>query len=464
MPYMTKLRLTKFRLNSYGFANQILNLMTVAIFSFCFLNLVVQDVNAIRKKTESPKSVIVVKDYKWASGGMGRAAILGEITLENRGEEDYENIAIEVDLYSGNGISIGSLRSMISDVLRSGSEKTFYNIEFGMMHSELQNTVARVVGAELIEDEDSTQVKDIILVKDWEWIGGQYGTEGILKELTLVNKSNENWKDVKIRVDFSGASNVKVGSKGFAGRAVIHDVIPAKGEVTFKDVNVGFRHPGASRDMVSVVSAKLISEKELRYRIAQKEGKSVKRLESDANLDKSLQQDYESQGSKRLSLSERYKKRLEQEREGASVGLEDSVALKEPAIGSEQKPLQDKEQLPDKQTTLAQDQYEVEEVPLPRHDIIVEDFVWGGGVAQTIGKISEITLSNKSGIDYAKIEFKVKFFSFRGGSPTSSNRAIIYDVLPAHSRRTFRDIEAGFLNAAPEEVRIEVIDAVPFAR
>jgi hypothetical protein len=96
--------------------------------------------NAVDRTLEAPKRVLLVKDYKWASGGMGRPAIMKEITLQNVGKYDYENISIEVDLYTKNDIPLGSLRGTIHDILPHGSEKTFYNVKFGIMSAELQNT------------------------------------------------------------------------------------------------------------------------------------------------------------------------------------------------------------------------------------------------------------------------------------------------------------------------------------
>ena len=99
---------------------------------------------------------------------MGRSAIMSEITIENRGENDYEDLAVEVDFYTANDIPLGSLRTTIKEILPAKSEKTFYNLNFGIMHSELKNSVARVVNAELIEKGSPTQAKDLILVKNWE--------------------------------------------------------------------------------------------------------------------------------------------------------------------------------------------------------------------------------------------------------------------------------------------------------
>ncbi len=477
-----------------------INILMLVVFSFFLINTALPNAQAAKSQKESVKRVIVVKDYKWASGGMGRPAILSEITLENRGVNDYKDISIEIDLYTKNDIPLGSLRRTINEILPSKSEKTFYNINFGIMHSELQNTVARVVAADLIEKGTPTQAKDLILVKNWEWSGGQYGTEGILKEITLDNKSGEAWKDIKIRIDFLGTKGGKMGVKGFTSRAVIHDVIPPRSEKTFTGINVGFRHPDARKVSISVMEAKPISDKELKIKMAKKEGKKArkkkkKKKKSSADGDGEYTDDddsYDSSGRK-LSLSEKYKKQLQEEQgitappadpgsTGSETTSEDQLALStEPA----EQPKSVKEvitapkvedsagdtstaQVDEADGSEDEEEYEYEyeeEVPLPTEDIVVEDFVWGGGsVPQTMGRISEITLRNISGIDYTKIELKVEFFSLKEETPMYSNRATIVDVLPANSKKTFKNIKAGFMNAIPQEVRIRVLGAIPFSQ
>jgi hypothetical protein len=475
-----------------------LNILMLIVFSFFLTNASLPNAQAAKNETESAKRVLVVKDYKWASGGMGRPAILSEITLENRGVNDYKDISIEIDLYTKNDIPLGSLRRTINEILPSKSEKTFYNLNFGIMHSELQNTVARVVAAELIEKGTPTQAKDLILVKNWEWSGGQYGTEGILKEITLDNRSGEAWKDIKIRVDFLGIKGGKMGVKGFTSRAVIHDIIPPRSERTYKDINVGFRHPDARSVDISVMEAKPISDKELKIKMAKKEGKKAvkkkktKKVSSADGDEESADTDssYDSSGRK-LSLSEKYKKKLEEEQgitaqpsdTGPAVG--ESTSTDQVALSGEstEKPKSVKEVITApkaedgaESTTTAkvdeadgsenEEEYEYEEeVPLPTEDIVVEDFVWaGGGVPQTMGRINEITLRNISGITYTKIELKIDFFSFKEETPMFSNRATIVDVLPANSKKTFKNIKAGFMNAIPQEVRIKVLDAIPFSQ
>ena len=131
------------------------HILQTLIFSFLFLFAYsityLTQAHAKSDDTETPEDVINVRDYKWSSGGMGRPGIIGEIILENTGKDDYEDIELEVDFYSNNDIPLGSLRSTINDVLQSGTTKTFKNISLGIMHSELERTIIRVVGAERIE-------------------------------------------------------------------------------------------------------------------------------------------------------------------------------------------------------------------------------------------------------------------------------------------------------------------------
>jgi len=452
----------------------------LVLLSFFTAGLPLQDAYAQRGKSpEQAKRVIAVKDYQWSSGGKGRPGIMREITLENKGKMDYQNIVIEVDFYTTNDIPLGSLRTTINEVLPAGSEKTFYNLNFGLMHSELKNSIARIAGAELIEKGKPSQAKDLIAVENWEWSGGQYGTEGVLKQITLVNKSSQNWKDIKIRVDYLGLSGGKVGVRGFTSRAVIHDILPAGSIRTYKDINIGFRHPDAKKVSISVMSAKPISAKELRYKQAKKDGKSVKRgkkgkkRRSPGDAEDGEDSEFYSPEGERLSLSDRYKQKkgIPLDTGDGGTGSSDQVAMYERG-DAENMSVRDaitKGSSGYSQTAQADageyedEEYEYEdEVPLPQDDIVVEDFVWGGGVTQTIGIIKELTLTNISGIDYTKIDLKIDFFSFQQETPMFSNRVTIFEVLPANSKKTFKNVKAGYLNAIPEEVRIEVMDAIPF--
>ena len=172
--------------------------------------------------SEKPESVIIVEDYKWGQSTPGSVGIIREITLRNKGKSTYKNIEIEVNLYTNNDIPLGSLRATIKDELPTGSKKVFHNISLGLMHSELQQSVVSVVGAELVEPEGipPSSPKDVITVKNWQWTGGQYATEGIFKEITLENKSKTNYRDIKLRLDYLSGSGELLSTT----RAVIHDI------------------------------------------------------------------------------------------------------------------------------------------------------------------------------------------------------------------------------------------------
>ena len=143
---------------------------------------------------------IVIEDYTWAASTMGGQAMLRDITLKNTSLQEFQNIDIEIELFTINSIPQGSLRGTIHDVLPAGATKTFEKVKFGLMHSDLQRSIARVVRADYIQTGTPDQPSDLILVTNWEWQGGQYGTQGILKEITLENRSNQNYKDIKIRI------------------------------------------------------------------------------------------------------------------------------------------------------------------------------------------------------------------------------------------------------------------------
>ncbi len=504
-----------------GLLRNLLVTLFVSVFSFCILTPVV---SAALKKPESPKNVILIKDYKWQSGGMGTVGIIKEIRLENKGKRDYKNVEIEVDLYTTNDIPLGSLRSTIHDVLEAGSEKTFYNVNFGFMHSELQKTVLRVVGAEVVEKGPPSLPRDLILVKNWEWTGGQYSTEGILKEITLENKSGNHYKDIKIKVDNLGVGGSgKVGYEGYTSRVVIHDVLPARSTRTFRNVNVGFKHPDTKETYISVMDATQISAKELNYRLAEKgepikkQAKRVAKKTEGETGEKRVQgaEGGDTKGSPKLTLAERYRQKLAQkgeegisntppsggktpsesskkvESEVASISpKEKETASTEPGeeSGSQEGVMgrrsrikkgitglfkggsQETEEkgsskgeaevLPaEEKASAVLEAPEEEEEAIPKDDIVVKDFEWGGGIAGTIGVLNEITLENRSGITYRNIQIEIEFYSSSPRRPIGSNRITIYDVLPPNSEKVFRDLKVGFLNAVPDDVIIRVVDA-----
>ena len=424
---------------------------------------------------------IVIEDYTWGASTMGSQAILTEITLKNTSLQEFENIDIELELFTTGSIPQGSLRGTIKDVLPAGETKTFKNIKFGLMHSDLQRSIARVVRADYVQTGTPNQPSDLIIVNNWEWQGGQYGTEGILKELTLENRSDQNYKDIKIKIsDLGVRGSSKVGTEGYTSNVVIHDILPAKSTSTYTNVNVGFRHPDATGTHIYVMDAKQLSNKELRA-IIKKERKEGK-FDTAQKVEITL----EEEPDRRLSLAERYRQKLEEsdvsfqsevadtevtgdtgvEIPQDSITEESSTVTETVATRTEQKGFEKEDILRNKPSDeiipkeielgYAQD----DDIALPKFDIVVKDFTWGSGVPGSQGIIRELKLENTSGITYSKIDILVEFLSSTG-VPLASNKVKIVDVLPPKSTKTFENLKLGIIVVLPNknDIRITVKDA-----
>ena len=434
---------------------------------------------------------IVVEDYTWGSSTIGNQGILKNITLKNTSLQKFENINIEVELYSVNGVPLGSVRGTVNDELPPGETKTFEKVKLGLMHTDMQRSLARVVSADFVETGTPVLPQNLILVKNWEWLGDQYGTEGILKEITLENKSNNNYRNVKIRVNDLGVrGSGKVGTEGYATSVVIHDILPAQSTSTYTNVNVGFRHPDATGTHIYVSDAREISDKELRYIIKkeQKEGKHDTAQKVRISID--------GDSDRQRSLADRYRKRLEDtnvahrgetaesldktaseladkapsglsldEKFDQGISVSEEVAKREQMEKSPQE--FDKESILRRKTSEKIMPKELnlgytsdDEVALPGHDIQVKDFKWGSGIPGSQGIIKEVTLKNTSGIAYSKIDLEVEFQS-SAGVPLASHDFTVVDVLPPHATKTFENIKLGVIVVLPNEkdMKITVKDA-----
>ncbi|MGH7791534.1 MAG: hypothetical protein ACREOB_04390, partial [Thermodesulfobacteriota bacterium] len=300
---------------------------------------------------------------------------------------------------------------------------------------------------------------------------------------------------------------------------------------------VGFKHPAARESYISVIDAKLISAKELRYRLAEK-GVRVKTkpkkvakktgVETGGESAEDQSQISEktiSEEESNLTLAERYRKKLtqkseeerstpqspettessgeiskESESEGEEIALkssgekkaideeaqeedeveeesasEDGIIGKASKLGkrivgvfkgdSEETQEETEEtevsSTEGEATTVLEipEEEEEEEVAIPKDDIIVKDFKLGGGTAGTIGILEEITLENRSGINYRNIQLAVEFFAGSDRRPLGSNKITIYGSLPANSEKVFRNVKIGFLNSIPEDMAIRAVDA-----
>ncbi|MGI9553938.1 MAG: hypothetical protein ACR2NC_03350 [Thermodesulfobacteriota bacterium] len=422
---------------------------------------------------------IVVVDYDWASSTVMNQGVLKSITLKNTSLHMYKNIEIEVEIYSTNDIPLGSVRGTIKDELPPGETKTFERVKLGLMHADMQRSLARVANAEFVETGTPVLPKSLILVKNWEWLGEQFGTEGILKEITLENRSNNNYKDIKIRIsDLGVRGSAKVGADGYARSIVIHDILPAQSTSTYTNLNVGFRHPDSTSSHIYVSDASEISNKELRY-IIKKEQKQGK-----YDTAQQVQFSVEGDPDRQLSLAERYRKKLKESdvayqeeadssEENLDSGGSDTTGDTRVATTGDKKDLGTDAEEFDKESILKDKKSDKilpkeldighagdDEVALPEHDIEVADFKWGSGIPGSQGIIREITLKNRSGITYSKINLEVEFQSSTG-VPLASHDFTIVDVLPPKATKTYENIKLGVIVVLPNErdMTITVKDA-----
>jgi len=460
--------------------------------------------HAIAKKTrrkENPKSVLKVASFKWGQAGMGIPAILREIKIENTGKRSYRSLRIEAEFYTRTDVPQGSLRTVIEDVIAPGETKTYKNLRFGIMNSPLGKSVVRVVGADVVETSEEAEIDPgrMVVVKDWEWTGARYTTEGILKHITLDNTSNENLKNIEIQVEYR---NGRV-TKGYT-RAIIHGVLPSKTTKTFEGINVGFRHPDANKAVISVIGAQPAVIKKKVRRVARKrillgEGGEVLAEEENGEQTKTSER-------RRRILAKRYKAQIEAvleehrkesetpsgvkaraaketstslrrkrlESKGEALGSQDETAQSESGgkkgIASAPSPprsAQSQEKgaiasVPSRENAIGYIDIEeevVEEESVPDQDIVVKGFVMGSSIPSSIGYIKELTLENVSTITYRKIELMVDIYSRTDNRPLSSSKVVIPDILPPKTEKRFQNVKIGFLNLAPENVVIRVVSA-----
>lgn len=443
--------------------------------SFLALTFAIHSGDAMAAERSAGQS-IVVKDFIFKSGGRGVPAVLNEITLMNTSVKEFENIEVEIELYSRNNTPQGSLRTTIRERLAPGSEQTFRNISLGMMHSDIDRTTARVVRAQEIETGTPSHPRHLLLVTNWEFSGSQYGTEGILKELTIENRSREHFRNIRLKFSNLGIGGPKVGPEGYTNYFTIGDFIEAGTSKTFQNVNVGFRHPGAMRHNIYVVDASRMSQKELRYLIAEKEGKPAGAARLDTEPFRVEEADEVEQ---RPSLAERYRQRTGRERaEEVQTELpetDETTIAQETTSEEVTEPVKTvKEQPPRQQTdeekavpdSTAKERelaaISEQEVAIPRHDIVVRSFRWGSGVPGTQGTIRSLVLENISGIDYSRIELVVEFFS-NTGVRLGSNDLRINELLRAGETITLENLSVGIIQVLPDErnIKIRVRNARP---
>lgn len=412
-------------------------------------------------RPQNPEDELSVKSYSWKAHGVGRLAVLGEITVANSGKTDYRNVEIRVDLLTRSGKFLGSFRKTIQGEVPAGSEATFYDVELGLMSLNLENSEAMVTDAEVSRSDPSGNAGDAILVKNWEFEGARFANEGFITEITLENTGKSHFKNIRILVTESGAESS--AGRDHISSVVIRDVIRAGEEKTFTDLNVGFSSPDARERSVAVAGAEAISARELDYILAGGGGlgRRIKDKLSPARRPGGEKEEKTDAPRSPASSSETGHARGEgeaseektaspAERETATTGADD-VSVPETRNGRTDFPGG-----PEAGSAAG----EQPPGPLPRHDIAIREFKWGSGIPGSMGTLAKLVVENVSEFTYSETEFEIDFFTPQN-APFGSNRFKLKETLAPGQVMELENVQVGFINKLPDpnNIKIRVVKA-----
>ena len=391
----------------------------------------------------NPRAELSVKDYSWKSYGVGRMATLGEITVENSGENSYKNIKIRVDLFTRTGKLLGSLQGKIPEELPAGSEKTFSDLDLGLMNSDLEKSEAMVTGAEVLQSPSFESAESVIFIKNWEFEGASFGTEGFITEITLENTGGTHFKNIKILLTEKDGGDGP-GSTHLSS-VTIHDVLPAGEERTFTGINVGFSSPNALERSIAISGAEAISTKELNYILSGggSLGQRIKEKISSVSILRKKDGEKKAEPQREAPPSDEPESSYSDETESVPPPAASSVSSTTPAV--------------DKDTELSQK--ELRE-PFPKHDIVIREFEWGSGIPGATATLSKLVIENISDIAYEKVVLEIEFFK-ASNTPFGSNRFKIKGVLAPKQVMWLRNVQVGFISKLPDPnlIKLRVVKA-----
>lgn len=390
----------------------------------------------------NPREELSVKDYSWKSYGVGRMGTLGKITVINSGENSYKNIRIRVDLFTRTGKLLGSLQGTIHEELPAGSEKTFSDLDLGLMNSDLEDSEAMVTGAKVVQSPSLESAESVIFIKNWEFEGANFGTEGFITEITLENTGKTHFKNIKLLLTEKDGGDGP-GSTHLSS-VTIHDVLPAGEERTFTGINVGFSSPNALERSIVISGAEAISTKELNYILSGggSLGQRIKEKISSVRILRKKDEQEKDEPRQETSSSDESKSTYGDGAESASPPSS-SVASASSAA--------------DKNTELRRE--ELRE-PFPKHDIVIREFEWGSGIPGATATLSKLVIENISDIAYEKIELEIEFFK-SSNTPFGSNRFKIKGVLAPKQVMWLRNVQVGFISKLPDPnlIKLRVVKA-----
>lgn len=369
-------------------------------------------------------------------------ATLGEITVANSGKNSYKNIKIRIDLFTRTGKLLGSLDGKIPEELPAGSKKTFSNLDLGLMNSDLENSEAMVTGAEVSQSSSLESAESVIFIKNWEFEGASFGTEGFITEITLENTGKTHFKNIKLLLTEKDGGGGP-GSTHLSS-VTIHNVLPAGEERTFTGINVGFSSPNAIERSIAVSGAEAITTKELNYILSGggSLGERIKKKISSVSILKKKDGEKKAEPLQETSSSDEPGSAYGGGTESApspasSVGSTDSVAEKNIELSQEQP-----------------------REAFPKHDIVIREFEWGSGIPGATATLSKLVIENISDIAYEKIELEIEFFK-SSNTPFGSNRFKIKEVLAPKQVMWLRNVQVGFISKLPDPnlIKLRVVKA-----
>ena len=86
-----------------------------------------------------------------------------------------------------------------------------------------------------VTDDDIALPKQDIVVTDFKWGSGVPGSQGILKEVRLKNRSGIAYSKIELVVEFVSSTGVPLASN----KVKIIDVLPPHSSKTFENLNLG---------------------------------------------------------------------------------------------------------------------------------------------------------------------------------------------------------------------------------
>ena len=390
----------------------------------------------------NPREDLTVTDYSWKSYGVGRMATLSEITVANSGRTGYKNIKIRIDLFTRTGKLLGSLHGKIPEELPAGSRKTFSNLDMGFMNSDLEDSEAMVTGAEVSGSSSSAGAENVIFIKNWEFEGASFGTEGFITEITLENTGRTHFKNIKLLL------TEKEGGTGpgstHLSSVTIHNVLPAGEERTFTGINVGFSSPKAVERSIAVSGAEVITTKELNYILSGggSLGERIKKKITSVSILRKKDGEKKAEPRQEAPSSDESESAYESGTEivpppASSAGSTGSVA--------------------DRNTEFSQEQ---PREAFPKHDIVIREFEWGSGIPGATATLSKLVIENISDIAYEKIVLEIEFFK-SSNTPFGSNRFKIKKVLAPKQVMWLRNVQVGFISKLPDPnlIKLRVVKA-----